>query len=77
MKNETPNIHESQPSRPFIPEEPYKDDLLEGLQRTEGGGPMRRVDMNVMPKPLRYFGYSIMAVMLVGVAIIIVSGYLK
>lgn len=77
QEDPNPNLHESQPSRPHVPEEPYRDESLAALSRAEGGGPIRRVNMDQMPKPLRYFGYAIRAIMLIGIAVIIASGYLK
>lgn len=71
-----PKFHESQPSRPHVPEEPYRDENLEALSRVEGGGPIRRVNMNQMPKPLRYFGYAIATIMSLGIMIILLTDWL-
>lgn len=72
-----PNVHESQPPRPHVPEEPYRDESLAALSRAEGGGPIRRVNMDQMPKPLRYFGYSIATIMAVGTVIILLTDWLS
>ncbi|MDF2837216.1 MAG: hypothetical protein K0Q63_2856 [Paenibacillus sp.] len=70
-----PKYHESQPSRPYVPEESYRDDHLNPLQRAEGGGPIRRVNMDQMPKPLRYFGYAIATIFLLGIVIILLTDW--
>ncbi|MDQ6420216.1 hypothetical protein RB620_12290 [Paenibacillus sp. LHD-117] len=76
MKRE-PDIHETQPERLSAPEEPYRDPNMETIQRVEGGGPIRKVNMEQMPKPLRYFGYAVAGFMLVCTVIFLVSGWLN
>lgn len=68
-------FHESQPSRPHVPEEPYRDENLAALSRVEGGGPIRKVNMDQMPKPLRYFGYAVATILIVGTAILLISDW--
>ncbi|WP_058301406.1 hypothetical protein [Gorillibacterium timonense] len=63
--------HESQSGEKNISEESvaYVDPQLEELARITGGGPMKKTDLATMPKPLRYFGYFVMTVFILMVAI--------
>lgn len=43
----------------------FVDDQVLPLQRIEGGGAPKRIDLSTMPKPLRIFGYFFFAFMIV------------
>lgn len=43
----------------------YIDDQMLPMQRIEGGGPIKKIDLSTMPKPLRIFGYFFFACMII------------
>jgi hypothetical protein len=53
-------LHETQ-SVEAIVENPktYIDEQLLPMQRIEGAGPPKKVDLNTLPKPLRIFGSAL------------------
>jgi hypothetical protein len=46
---------------------------LGSIQNIEGGGPMKKIDLNSMPRPLKNFGYFVFSIILLmgGVAFLI------
>lgn len=54
--------HATQPE-PLLPtqENTIIHEELLPIQRIEGGGPPKRADFNTLPKPIRYFGYFLVA----------------
>lgn len=68
--------HETQPVRTEIDAVPnnYVDENLLEMQRIEGQGPLKKVNMKDLPKPLRLFGYFVITcIMLMVIFGIIVS----
>lgn len=69
------NIHETQPE----PVKMYNNDNcvnddLRSIQNVEGGGPIKKIDLHTMPRPLKAFGYFFISIlMLFGAIIVIVS----
>lgn len=76
MSNKT-RIHETQKTPPDYAQDEQtvvNEDLLP-LQNIEGGGPPRKVYLNTLPRPIRFFGYFLMCaafVMLILAAIVTV-----
>lgn len=56
--------HATQPNPILVPEEQYVDSQLVQLQRIEGGGPPRKVNLQTFPTWLRYGGYGFLALMI-------------
>ncbi|WP_214626649.1 hypothetical protein [Paenibacillus agaridevorans] len=71
------NTHETQPETERAVDETYKDMNMDGIQRVEGGGPIRKVNMREMPKPIRYFGYTVATIFLLGTLILLLSDWLS
>jgi hypothetical protein len=72
------NIHETQPEKlktgDVFSNVNYIDENLRSIQQIEGGGPIRKVDLRTMPRPLRIFGYFFISVIvLMGAAAILIS----
>ncbi|WP_337102870.1 hypothetical protein [Paenibacillus sp. YIM B09110] len=72
------NIHETQPEKvqtgDVIPNVHYVDENLRSIQQIEGGGPIRKVDLGTLPRPLRIFGYFFISVIvLMGAAVVVIS----
>jgi hypothetical protein len=67
--------HETQPEKEKLYNtEYYVDENLRSIQNIESGGPMRKIDLNSMPRPLRIFGYCfVTALVLMLIAICYVS----
>lgn len=53
--------HETQPEPLSSQEDSVIHEDLLPIQRIEGGGPPKRVDFSTLPKPIRYFGYFLVA----------------
>lgn len=71
-------IHETEPSEQYIqPESRYEDPNTSAIQRVEGGGPIKKVSLQELPKAIKIFYYLIISVVAVAVISLIVSGYLK
>jgi len=47
------------------------------LQRIEGGGSLKPVNLSSMPKPVRMIGYSIFGFLILMVSVLIISSILK
>jgi hypothetical protein len=60
-------VHETQPDKPIVPNDANVDNLLAGYQKIEAGGPIRKIDLQAMPAPVRYFGYFFFTVIIVAV----------
>ncbi|WP_274648782.1 hypothetical protein [Paenibacillus humicola] len=69
------NLHETQPDQDNLyHNEPYVDENFRPIQNIEGGGPMKKIDFNTMPRPLKVFGYFFFAIIiLMGIAAIVIS----
>jgi hypothetical protein len=68
------NIHETQPKKEHsYSNDNYIDENLGSIQNIEGGGPMKKIDLNSMPRPLKIFGYFVFSIILLmgGVAFLI------
>lgn len=77
MDNDKTNkVHETQSNESEILNSTtsFIDDQLLPMQRIEGGGPPKRIDLSTMPKPLRIFGYFFFAfILIMFLAILFVS----
>ncbi|MFD0588121.1 hypothetical protein ACFQZE_08920 [Paenibacillus sp. GCM10027627] len=60
-----------------VAENRYVDPNIESIQRIEGGGPIQKVNMSLLPKPLQYFGYAIFGIMVLSVVALLVSSELN
>lgn len=58
-------LHETQPHSVTIEADKPINEYLLPLQQIEGGGPIKKVILNTLPKPLRVFSYFLFSVMLV------------
>ncbi|MGO4537647.1 hypothetical protein [Paenibacillus sp. 2TAB19] len=72
------NIHETQSekqeTRDVFSNVNDIDENLRSIQQIEGGGPIRKVDLRTMPRPLRIFGYFFISVIvLMGAAVVVIS----
>ncbi|WP_442600732.1 hypothetical protein [Paenibacillus sp. KN14-4R] len=56
-------------------ESPQINSMIEEAQRSEGGGPPKKVNFKSMPKPIRIFGYFFIVVMILMVVFAILSNY--
>ncbi|MFD0714832.1 hypothetical protein [Paenibacillus sp. GCM10027626] len=66
-------IHETQPAEQAIlyRDEYYTDENLRAIQQIEGGGSIKKADLNSMPRPVRIFGYGFVVVMVLMAAAIV------
>ncbi|KRE47780.1 hypothetical protein [Paenibacillus sp. Soil522] len=69
------NIHETQPEKEHLyNNDNYVDENLRSIQNIEGGGPLKKIDLNTMPRPLKVFGYFLFSIlMLMGAAAVLIS----
>lgn len=69
------NIHETQPEKgKLYHNDNYVDENLRSIQNIEAGGPMKKIDLNTVPRPLRVFGYVFFSILvLMGVATVLIS----
>ncbi|MCA0754233.1 hypothetical protein KP806_04180 [Paenibacillus sp. N4] len=69
------NIHETHQEKEHLYyNDNYVDENLRSMQIIEGEGPMKKIDLNTMPRPLKIFGYFFFSVLaLMGAASIVVS----
>ncbi|CAM3373560.1 Amino acid transporter [Paenibacillus lupini] len=69
------NIHETHPEKEHLySNDNYVDENLRSIQNIEGGGPLRKVDLNSMPRPLRILGYLLFSIIvLMGASVLLVS----
>ena len=69
------NIHETQPEKEHLyNNDNYVDENLRSMQIIEGGGPIKKINLNTMPRPLKIFGYFFFTTLvLMGTATIVVS----
>lgn len=51
--------------------------LFEDAQRIEGGGPIKKVDINSLPKPIRIFRYFILIIFFGMLIIVLVTSIIK
>ncbi|KRE35292.1 MULTISPECIES: hypothetical protein [Bacteria] len=69
MDNDKANkVHETQSNESEIlnsTNTSFIDDQLLPMQKIEGGGPPKRIDLSTMPKPLRILGYFFFAFILI------------
>ncbi|GKU76719.1 hypothetical protein [Paenibacillus sp. L3-i20] len=70
--NETTDIKTNYES-----EKEYKDVHMEAFQNAEGGGPLKRINLNDMPIALRIFQYFIRTVVIIFVIAAIVVSVMK
>ncbi|MBW7475170.1 hypothetical protein K0T92_10460 [Paenibacillus oenotherae] len=56
------HIHTSQPASELISEKNSTNEHLLPQQIIEGGGPPARVQLNMLPRPVRWFAYLLMAI---------------
>lgn len=62
--NEQLKIHETEPEPVRINRDhPVIHEDLLPIQSIEGGGPPKKVVFSTLPKPIRYFGYFFVAVL--------------
>jgi hypothetical protein len=71
----TNNIHETQPEKEHLSSnDDYIDDNLRSIQNIEGGGLIKRIHMNSMPRPIRFFGYFVFSsLVLMGVFAVLIK----
>ncbi|MHA7966788.1 hypothetical protein ACX93W_21995 [Paenibacillus sp. CAU 1782] len=50
--------------------------MMEDAQRIEGAGPPKKVDFRTLPKPLRIFGYCVIALLVAMLVFGIMTGFL-
>ena len=67
--------HETQPEKETLyGNDHYVGENLRAIQNIEGGGPMKQIDLNTMPRPLKVFGtFLFAAAALMGVAVVVIS----
>jgi hypothetical protein len=71
----TNNIHETQPEKENLyNNDNYVDENLRSIQNIEGRGPMKKIDLNALPRPLKVFGYFFFSILvLMGAATVVIS----
>ncbi|SFE60385.1 hypothetical protein SAMN05216378_3694 [Paenibacillus catalpae] len=69
------NIHETNPEKEYLyTDDNYVDENLRSIQNIEGGGPLRKVDLHSMPRPLRILGYFLFSIiLLMGASVVLIS----
>ncbi|MBB3131523.1 hypothetical protein FHS19_006246 [Paenibacillus rhizosphaerae] len=70
-----PAIHETKPANETaaaLEHEVFTDEQLRNIQTIESGGPPKKVNMDQLPAPIRYFGYFCMS----GIALFVVISIL-
>jgi hypothetical protein len=71
----TNNIHKTQPEKEHLySNDNYVDENLSSIQSIEGGGPIKKIDLNSMPRPLKIFGYFAFSIfVLMGAVAVLIS----
>lgn len=69
------NIHETQPEKEKLyKNDNFVDEDLRSIQNIQGGGPIKKIDLNTMPRPLKIFGYFFFSILvLFGAATVLIS----
>lgn len=69
------NIHETQPEKEKLyNNDNFVDEDLRSIQNIEGGGPIKKIDLNTMPRPLKIFGYFFFSILVIfGAATVLIS----
>ncbi|WP_317979650.1 hypothetical protein [Paenibacillus glycanilyticus] len=69
------NIHETNPEKEYLyTDDNYVDENLRSIQNIEGGGPLKKVDLRSMPRPLRILGYFLFSIIvLMGASVVLIS----
>ncbi|OAS17412.1 hypothetical protein [Paenibacillus oryzisoli] len=71
-------IHETQPEKlKMYNNDNFVDENLRSIQNVEGGGPIGKIDLHTMPRPLKAFGYVFFSLLMVFGAIIVVVSLLR
>lgn len=69
--------HETQEDKPVPDIDPGFQPAFEEAQRTEGGGPPKKVGVLGLPKPVLIFGYIMFGIFVLMLAAALVSSVLK
>lgn len=74
----TNKIHETQPEKEHLHSNyNYLDENLRSIQSIEGGGPMKKIDLNSMPRPLKIFGYFVFSILVLMVAVAVLISFIR
>ncbi|MGO4698947.1 hypothetical protein AB4Z50_32330 [Paenibacillus sp. 2TAB26] len=74
----TNNIHETQPEKEHsYSNDNYVDENLRSIQSVEGGGPMKKIDLNSMPRPLKIFGYFVFLILVLMGAVAVLISFIR
>ncbi len=72
------NIHETQPEKEHLyNNDNYVDENLRSIQNIEGGGPMKRIDLNILPRPLKIFGYFFLTILVLMGAVAVLISFIR
>ncbi|MGO4185353.1 hypothetical protein AB4Z45_02865 [Paenibacillus sp. MCAF9] len=74
----TNNIHETQLEKEHsYSDDNYVDENLRSIQSIEGGGPMKKIDLNSMPGPLKIFSYFVFSILVLMGAVVVLISFIR
>lgn len=74
----TNNIHETQSEKEHLySNDNYVDENLRSIQSIEGGGPMKKIDLNSLPRPLKIFGYFVFSIIVLMGAVAVLISFIR
>lgn len=74
----TNNIHKTQPEKEHsYSDDNYVDENLRSIQSIEGGGPMKKIDLNSMPRPLKIFSYFVFSILVLMGAVVVLISFIR
>jgi hypothetical protein len=76
-ENAKDSIHESVNAHSVVHDGELPRSMIEGAQRIEGGGPPQRGDVSGLPKPVKWFAYFVLTMMMGITVILWASNFLK
>ncbi|MDR6550757.1 hypothetical protein J2736_001944 [Paenibacillus qinlingensis] len=71
----TIKIHETQPEKEIMyNNDNFVNEDLRSIQNIEGGGPINKIALNTLPRPLKAFGYFFISIIvLFGATTVLIS----
>ncbi|NOU62576.1 hypothetical protein GC096_00770 [Paenibacillus sp. LMG 31461] len=74
----TIKIHETQTEKERLyNNDNFVNEDLRSIQNIEGGGPIKRIDLNTMPRPLKAFGYFFFSILVLFGATTVLISFLR
>ncbi|MNR37698.1 hypothetical protein D3C85_1557390 [compost metagenome] len=77
MKDNNTNLHTSHPEAEFISEKRSINEDLLPQQIIEGGGLPARVQLNMLPLPIRWFAYLLIAIAVIMAGSIVIVSFFR